>query len=108
MNVLKPSEMVNLEEILKENSGKQISEFRNFKSFEIAYMRRARKLPLSAFNLVLRFQSENNLTKSQIIEYLSKKFKISEKDAENRIREVKKINNYIQERNNQKKLKQTI
>ena len=108
MNTLKTSEMVHLEEILKENPEKPISEFRNFKLFEIVYMKRARRLPLLDFSFALIFQSENNLTKSQIIEYLSKKFEISEKDAENRIREVKKINNYIQERNNQKQLKQTI
>ena len=94
MNVLKPEEMYNLENILKENPELVIRDYKRFKRFEIEYLLRATRLPMYSVNYAIGYCQKRNLGKSEIIKVLCEEFNISEKEAENRLREVRKINNY--------------
>ena len=94
MNVLRVEEMYNLENILRENPELVIRDYKRFKKFEITYLIRATRLPMYSFNYALVYCEKRNLGKSELIKMLCEEFNISKEEAENRLREVKKINNY--------------
>ena len=94
MNVLRPEEMSNLESILLENPNMKIRDFNHFKGYEITYLKRARRLPMDTINYAIKLCESKNLGKKELIKSICETFGISEKEAENRLREVKRINKY--------------
>lgn len=104
MNVLRVEEMSNLESILRENPEMIIRDYKRFKRYEVTYLIKATKLPIYTFNYAIKICERRHLPKSELIRMLCEEFNIPEKEAENRLREVKKINKYESEKQNTLKL----
>lgn len=105
MNLLTPKEMSNLESILEDNPDMTVRDFKRFKPYERTYLNRARRFPMDAVNYAIKQCQRKNLGKKDIVISLCEAFDISEKEAENRLREVKKINNYIKAQEDALKLR---
>ncbi len=94
MNVLRVEEMYNLEEILRENPETIIADRNKYRPFEITYLKRAVRLPIQTVNYAINYCEKRHFAKDRLIVMLCETFEISSKEAENRLREVKKINRY--------------
>lgn len=84
MNVVPVNDMIRLEEILKENPNMTIGELTKYKTYEINYLVKAKKLPIKSFS--------NAIINGYSVQELCKMFNSKEKEVISRIEEVKRIN----------------
>ena len=98
MNVLRVEDMQNLESILENNPELVIRDYKRFKRHEVTYLLRATALPIDTFSYAIKYCDKRNLGKEELISMLCDEFGVTPREVENRIREVKKINRYRQEK----------
>lgn len=94
MTTMSIEEIVLLENLLHSNPDMTLTELRALRPFELAYLRRARKLPIKLINTIIDICKQDEKQNRDIVNAICERFRISERDAKKRLQEVNRINNY--------------